>query len=271
MTTMYDAVRLDGEAPIGEWIERFHRDGFLVVQGLLPDELIATLKADLDARLGEAGQEGVKAELAYRMFETSPANLSLFDREPVVSFAEHLIGDDRPAFGAEHVHVVHNNSFRTRGGQGISNWHQDEPPYYVVTHGEPPTNVKLPVLLFTCNYYLTDVTAPEHGPTQFVPGSHLFGQAPPPGGLEGTAFEDRVVEAYGPAGTAVLFHCQVWHRGAPNQSDRVRYVTQVSYAHRTIGHRYFPFMNYVMPEHVYADANPRLKRLLGWVPPGPYG
>jgi hypothetical protein len=41
-------------------------------------------------------------------------------------------------------------------------------------------------------------------------------------------------------------------------------MTQVSYARRLIGHKYFPFMNYQMPEHVYAGANPRLKRLLGF-------
>ena len=144
----------------------------------------------------------------------SQANLSLFDREPIVTFAERLIGDDRPAYGADHVHVIHNNSFRTRPGQGISNWHQDEPPYYVVTDGEPPTNVKLPVLLFTCNYYLTDVTTLEQGPTQFVPGSHLFGAAPPDA-MDGTRWEDKVVNAYGGAGTAIMFSCQTWHQGCP--------------------------------------------------------
>lgn len=263
-------VRASEHPPIEEWIEQFHRYGYLVVEDVLPPDLVAQLKADLDRALGDDAQPEATAELHQRMFEISPANLSLFDREPIVTFAERLIGDDRPAFGADHVHVVHNNSFRTRKGQGISGWHQDEPPYYVVTHGEPPTNVKLPVLLFTCNYYLTDVTSLEHGPTQFLPGSHLFGAAPP-GSLEGTSWEPQVVNAFGKAGTALLFGCQTWHRGAPNRSDRTRYVTQVSYAHRTIGHRYYPFMNYVMPEHVYAQANPRLKRLLGWVPRGPYG
>jgi Phytanoyl-CoA dioxygenase (PhyH) len=261
---------LDGDPPIEDWIEQFHRDGFLVVQDVLPADLVKQLKADLDEQLGDENQPDVKAELWHRMFEISDANLRLFDRDPIASFAEHLIGDDRPAFGPDHVHVIHNNSFRTRKGQGISGWHQDEPPYYVVTGGEPPTNVRLPVLLFTCNYYLTDVTSLEHGPTQFVPGSHLFG-APPPATVEGSRWESSIVEAYGGAGTAVMFSCQTWHRGAPNQSDRTRYVTQVSYAHRTIGHRFWPFMNYVMPEHVYADANPRLRRLLGWVPHGPYG
>ena len=30
-------------------------------------------------------------------------------------------------------------------------------------------------------------------------------------------------------------------------------------------------MNYQMPEHVYQDADPRLKRLLGFLPHGAYG
>jgi ectoine hydroxylase-related dioxygenase (phytanoyl-CoA dioxygenase family) len=258
------------ESVLRDWMRQFDQNGFLVIPDVLPAELVAELRADLDHVLGDINLPQAKAELWHRMFESSRANLSLFDLEPVVTFAERVIGDDRPAFGADHVHVIHNNSFRTRPGQGISDWHQDEPAYYQVTDGKPPANVRLPVLLFTCNYYLTDVSAPEQGPTQFVPGSHLFG-ATPPKSLDGTPWADQVVEAYGRAGTAVLFTCQTWHRGAPNRSDRTRYVTQVSYAHRTIGHRYFPFMNYVMPEHVYAEASPRLKRLLGWVPRGPYG
>lgn len=57
------------------------------------------------------------AEIAIhpRMFEHSAANLSLFDIEPIVSFAEALIS---PA-----CHVVHNNSFISHtGGGGISGW-----------------------------------------------------------------------------------------------------------------------------------------------------
>ena len=46
------------------------------------------------------------------MFEVSRANLRLFELEPVVSFAEALI--DGPC------HVIHNNSFRTYPGGGIT-------------------------------------------------------------------------------------------------------------------------------------------------------
>lgn len=250
------------EEQIQEWVKAFHRDGYLVLPEVIPAELIPQLKADLDTALGDRNFEGQVIELHHRMFETSPANLSLFDMEPIVSFAEALI--DR------NCHVIHNNSFRTRRGMGIATWHQDDPAHYIVTHGEPPTNVHLPVLLFTANYYLTDVDDPAHGATEVIPRSHLFGASCPPS-MVGTKWEEQIVPCLGKAGTVVLFNNQVWHRGGPNQTDRTRYITQVSYARRLVGHKYYPFMNYQMPEHVYKDANPRLKRLLGFLPSGAYG
>ena len=68
-----------------------------------------------------------------------------------------------------------------------------------------------------------------------------------------------------------MFNNQVWHRGGPNASQRIRYITQITYGRRMIGHKYFPFMNYVMPEHLYADADPRKRRLMGFLDRGAYG
>jgi ectoine hydroxylase-related dioxygenase (phytanoyl-CoA dioxygenase family) len=249
----YLATQTVPDSQIQEWVETVHRDGYVFLQNVLPPEWVAELKADLERVLRDLEPGAIPV----RLFETSAANLRLFDLEPIVTFAETLVSKD--------CHVIHNNSFSTPpGSQGISQWHQDDAPHYLVTHGDPPTNVRLPVLLFTANYYLTDVWDPANGPTEFVPGSHLFGAGPP-------AVMDQVVNCLGPAGSAVIFNNQVWHRGTPNRSDRTRCITQVSYARRIIGHKYYPFMNYQMPEHVYADANPRLKRLLGFLPHGPYG
>ncbi len=252
------------EAPIEEWVERFHRDGYLFLENVLPPELCEQLKVDLDRALEEQGGDASGSiHLHHRMFEKSGANLSLFDLEPIVTFAERLIADT--------VHVIHNNSFKVYpGSQGISTWHQDDAPHYLVTHGEPPTNVRLPVLLFTANYYLTDVTAVENGPMQVIPRSHLIGQRCPPD-MTGTKWEERIVSNLGKAGSLIMFNNQVWHRGSPNSTDVTRYITQVSYARRLVGHKYHPFMNYQMPEEAYRDANPRLKRLLGFLPSGAYG
>ena len=246
---------------IDAWVDQFHRDGYLFLRNVLSPEHVAELRSDLD-RVLEDQPARARIHLHHRMFETSRANLRLFDLEPVVTFAEALI--------AEVCHVIHNNSFRSPVGGGISTWHQDDASHYLVTEGEPPTNIRLPVLIFTCNYYLTDVETVEHGPTQVIPGSHLFG-GDPPNPIEGTAHEDEVVSNLGPAGSVVMFNNQVWHQGGPNTSDRVRYITQISYARRIIGHKYAPFMNYTMPEHVYRDADPRLRQLLGFLPHGAYG
>lgn len=248
---------------IRAWVEQFHRDGYLFLENVLPPDWVAELKSDLQRALTERPdkQSGV-IELHPRMFEISAANRRLFDLEPIVSFAEALIAPD--------CHVIHNNSFITPPGKGITTWHQDDAAHYIVTHGEPPTNVRLPVLLFTANYYLTDVLSVDNGPTEVIPGSHLFG-ASPPGSMEGTRWESRIKPCLGKAGSVVMFNNQVWHRGGPNRSSVTRCMTQISYARRLVGHKYFPFMNYVMPEHVYAGATPRQRRLFGFLPTGPYG
>jgi ectoine hydroxylase-related dioxygenase (phytanoyl-CoA dioxygenase family) len=254
------------EEQIQEWVETFHRDGFLFLENVLPPEWCAQMRADLDWAL-EHNPNGLNIEtekirLAHRMFETSPTNLRLFDLEPIVSFAEALI--------APNCHVIHNNSFQSLPGGGIDSWHQDDAPHYLVTEGEPPKNVRLPVLFFTANYYLTDVDEIKYGGTEVIPGSHLFG-AVPPKVMEGTQWESRIRYNLGKAGSVVLFNNQVWHRGGTNRSERTRYITQTTFARRIIGHKYYPFMNYQMPEHVYQDADPRLKRLLGFLNRGAYG
>ena len=261
--TRYHAAIAADDAQIDAWVEQFHRDGVVFLPDVLPADWVAELKGDLEAALSEHNDNGVGViDLHHRMFERSTANLKLFDMEPIVTFAEKLV--------ASNCHVVHNNSFVTPLGKGITTWHQDDAPHYLVTHGEPPTNVRLPVLLFTANYYLTDVPTVEHGPTQYLPGSHLYGGSPPPV-MEGTQWEEKIVSCCGNAGSVVMFNNQVWHRGGPNLSNRPRAMTQVSYGRRMVNHFYYPFMNYQMPEHVYADANPRLKRLLGFLPSGAYG
>jgi ectoine hydroxylase-related dioxygenase (phytanoyl-CoA dioxygenase family) len=262
----YLAGQVVSQKQIQEWVETFHQQGFLFLQNVLPPEWCAQMRADLDWAL-QHNPNGLnivneKIRLAHRMFETSPTNLKLFDLEPIVSFAEALI--------APNCHVIHNNSFQSLPGGGIDSWHQDDAPHYLVTEGEPPKNVRLPVLFFTANYYLTDVDEIKYGGTEVIPGSHLFGTVPPKV-MEGTQWESQIHYNLGKAGSVVLFNNQVWHRGGTNRSERTRYITQTTFARRIIGHKYYPFMNYQMPEHIYQDANPRLKRLLGFLNRGAYG
>ena len=250
-------------------MEKFHKEGFLFLPQVLTNDHCQQLRSDLEWSLENnpnglnSGDTSSSMHLCHRMFEHSQANLNLFDLEPIISFAEALV--------EANCHVIHNNSFVTRPGGGITSWHQDDGLHYQVLDGKPPKNVHLPVLLFTANYYLTDVAEVENGGTEVVPSSHLFGERPPSGEIDSTPWVDKVHHNLGPAGSVVMFNNQVWHRGGPNRSSRTRYITQVTYARRLVGHKYYPFMNYVMPEHVYKNADDRLKRLLGFLNHGAYG
>ena len=264
-----------------ESIRKFHDDGFLVVPSVLDSQEIEQLKLDLDEKLKQ--KDRIKSrKIMKRMFETSNANLELFWKEPIVSFAEKLIADNgsmdvdsysKGIPSANQTHVIHNNSFKILPGQeglGQSGWHQDDTPHVVSLDGNPLTNIKLPVLAFTCLYYLTDLLSIENGPTQFIPGSHLFGKHCN-GNVSG--LENNIVSALGPAGTVVMFNNQVWHRGSKNQSDLTRVVTQVTYAKRLVGHKYSPFINYQLPQHIVnmVGSDARKRRLIGFLSGGAYG
>jgi hypothetical protein len=265
-----------------EWIESFHRDGFLIIHNVLPPEQCDSLRHDLDEAFEKAGcqqKHHPDRKFVKRMFEHSRHNLNLFALEPIVTFAEHLIGGaNGPEYGlhdgipnANVVHVIHNNSFTIPpGSDGLAQnkWHQDDTPHVLSLDGKPLTNIRLNVLAFTVNYYLTDVLSPENGPTQVIPGSHLFGKFCD-GDLSG--YDDRIHSCLGAKGTAVCFNNQVWHRGSRNTSSISRYITQITYAKRLVGHKYAPFMNYQMPSHCYEGVDQRLQQLLGFLPNGAYG
>ena len=77
------ANQVVSEEQIQEWVEQFHRDGFLFLQDVLPQDWCDQMRADLDWALKENpnGFNGVneRTALAHRMFETSETNLKLFD------------------------------------------------------------------------------------------------------------------------------------------------------------------------------------------------
>ncbi|MBW4617024.1 MAG: phytanoyl-CoA dioxygenase family protein [Desmonostoc vinosum HA7617-LM4] len=276
---------LTGKQPttelLNEWIEYFHTHGFIVIPNVLTPEQCELLRNDLDETLkkNEGKNYQKSKKIMKRMFEHSQQNLKLFNLEPIVTFAEFLIGGangtgysmDDGIPNANIIHVIHNNSFKIppeTDGLAKNAWHQDDTPHVISLDGKPLTNIRLNVLAFTVNYYLTDVLSQENGPTQVIPGSHLFGKLCD-GDISG--YEDRIYSCLATMGSAVCFNNQVWHRGSRNSSSITRYITQITYAKRLVGHKYAPFMNYQMPSHCYEEADERLKQLLGFLPSGAYG
>lgn len=283
MSSQYLTGQKPSEEQLNTWVDSFHTNGFLVINDVLTPEQCAFLRDDLDEawlKQQADNQHPSKSKVMIkRMFEHSQHNLDLFAMEPLVTFAECLIGDtngmgysNQEGFpNANVVHVIHNNSFTIppeHDGLAQNKWHQDDTPHVLSLDGNPLTNIRLNVLAFTVMYYLTDVFSVENGPTQVIPGSHLFGKFCD-GDISG--YEHQIHSCLGAMGSVVCFNNQVWHRGSRNSSSTTRYVTQVTYAKRLVGHKYAPFMNYQMPSHCYEGADEKLRQLLGFLPSGAYG
>lgn len=246
----------------------FQQNGCAVVGPLLDAAECTELRAKLDRIFENPGfreSHHVYSDfIATRLFELDRAFRDLLVREPFISLMEALLGGD--------CHLIANNAVRNRPGEAIDAFHADDFVWFPLPDEIPrfDPRMTIPTFLLNVQIMLSDCEADEFGPTQFVPGSHYSGRQPHDS--RNPRFEGR-----GPqsilcrAGTMYLQHSQVWHRGAPNTSNRTRYLLQYAMSKRFIAQRFYPFMNYHMPSHVLEGASDRMLRVLGKHNKGPYG
>jgi hypothetical protein len=253
-----------------EIVEQFHRDGYYFFGPILTPAEIAALQAAMERKHADPAlhddEEGdyIRGISLLRMFEYDCNFRDLVMREPIVSLVEAILGPD--------CHVMSQNALRNEPGQGVTSWHADDRVFFPLPDEVARHDPRIQVPCFVINVLiaLTDVDSMEYGPTQVVPGSHYSGRGP-------TAPENPEFEGKGPvsllskAGDAYMFHNQVWHRGAPNTSDRVRFLGGMTYSQRVIAQRFYPFIDYHMPDHVRAGVDERMLRLLGKHQKGAYG
>jgi ectoine hydroxylase-related dioxygenase (phytanoyl-CoA dioxygenase family) len=218
-------------------VEEFFREGCVLVPGILDAETVAALRAktdfyaaDPDTPARHKTYSGSTLVLRF-CHELDPLFAEVAARDSIVSLAAAAL-DTGAAFNAMNV-------IRNEPGQAISHWHIDDvlesPLPEAIARFD--SRIRMPVTWLTLQVPLSDIDSLEHGPTQFVPRSHYSGRRPP--GSESPEFEGR-----GPksmlcqAGDVYLFNHQCWHRGAPNVSDRTRYVMQLQYAQRWADRRF---------------------------------
>ena len=247
---------------LAKWVADYERDGFLILRNILSPDEVRQLRQDLIEAFDRQDNAGSDSDIIrHQMFLNGKIFEDLIDRAPAIDFLEAVLGPD--------CHVISMNAIYTRPGQGISTWHVDEAIHFPRPLGVPlDPRIPTPSFVVQLMHYLVDVDE-ELGPTQFVTGSHRSGRSPDPD----LTYEDQGVHSIiVNAGDICFQNGQTWHRGAPNQTnDRCRCVQQVSYARRFISQRFYPFVNYHMPEDLLARSSPRRQRLLGVHPRGPYG
>jgi ectoine hydroxylase-related dioxygenase (phytanoyl-CoA dioxygenase family) len=238
----------------------FARDGFALVRGVLSSDEVAELRQASDRILDDPelrrrARHGHPC-VGARLYEIDPLFARFTVHEAIHGLMEAILGGG--------FQVCGQNIIRNGPGVAISNFHVDDTVEFPLPEGVPrhDARIRMPVQWLTVQVALSDIDAEEHGPTQFVPGSHYSGRHP--NHLDTPAFEGRgPVSVLCRAGDIYLQNNQCWHRGAPNRSDRVRYVLQTQYAQRWTAARFHPPLRPELREAVLRGADARLRQALG--------
>ena len=247
------ALKTDGYAHLGPVL---HQDEVEVLREAV------VRKAEDPRILADPEGDHIRGISLMRMFEYDNAFRDLIVRDPFVSLAEAVLGDD--------CHVMAQNALIYGKGQG-GGWHVDDAlqfplPAEAESHDPECAPPCLVMQIFTP---LTDMDA-KAGCTQVVPGSHLSGRRPDAG--DSPSFQGQgPISLEAKAGEAYLFNNQIWHQGAKNQSTTPRVLGGVTYSRRFVAQRFYPFVDYQMPRHIWEGASTRLQRLLGRHEKGAYG
>jgi ectoine hydroxylase-related dioxygenase (phytanoyl-CoA dioxygenase family) len=221
-----------------EVVEEFFREGCVLIPNVLTMDEVNALRAKTDEYAATADPAGKHFSFAANAFvlrychELDPLFQAMMTHPPILKVAEAVLGPN-PKFNA--MNVIRNGQ-----GQAISHWHVDDVLEFPLPAEIPrfDARIRMPLLWMTVQVALSDIDRIEHGPTQFVPTSHYSGRKPS---------QNPEFEGHGPqsvfckAGDIYLTNHQCWHRGAPNLSERVRYIMQIQYAQAWADRRFKGF------------------------------
>lgn len=226
--------------------KQLDEEGYLVLPGLMGNELLANLRGRIDELFAEEGT-AAGAEFKQEPGAKRLANLvnkgRVFEEviltPQVLDAMGHVLG---PRFKLSSLNV---RSAEPYGDCGQP-WHADsgaiadEAGYWV------------------CNsvWMLDDFTS-ENGATHMVPGSHRWGRVPSPGLYDSLPGEQIVT---GKGGTVVVMNAHMWHGGTANRTGTSRRAMHVYYTRWDKPQQ--QYQKRLLSAEVQARLTPEARRIL---------
>ncbi len=254
-------VAVPNTTGVDEIVEIMMRDGGIIIENFLSDEILGTLRSDLGPILDDtphAAEDtflGKRTRRLSRLFSRSRAIAEVATHPLYLGSARAILCNPVHVWlGTDRTEMI--PDLRIGMAQAIQIWpgetaqplHRDDNVFLWrhPTHGRE-ARVQLMVAI-------TDFTA-ANGGTLVVPGSHLWDDERMPEKHEALPTEMK-------AGSALIFLGSTYHAGGTNQSDAPR--TGLTMALDAAHLRQEENMYLTLAPEVVASYPENIQRLLGW-------
>jgi ectoine hydroxylase-related dioxygenase (phytanoyl-CoA dioxygenase family) len=227
--------------------ERIESDGYVVLESVVPPELVRRLVETIDRVMDSLGTPfganaflGERTRRLFNLLARDPlfAEVPLFP--PALDVASSVLDDG--------LLLSSLTAISMHPGQDAQPFHCDDGSIPLPRPHVPLTCVAI--------WALTDFTL-DNGATRLVPGSHRWDRRPGKGEQP-----DGVVSAVMPAGSVLIYNGGVWHGGGPNRSDARRLGIVCNYCAGWVRHEENQLL--ALDRSVVAGFPPRLRRMVGY-------
>ena len=218
---------------------KFERDGFLVVEDVLPPSMVEDLIKAVD-RLAPGADCVGKDDLFLELIDWPKMFPKVWG---ILGWNIHLY----------HTHVIITPPLapEERKVEKRLHWHQDSGRVTLDIETIPAPRISVKVA-----YFLTDVSEKGRGNFSVIPGSHLKDEIEFPD--DGISDPEGAFEVRAPAGSAAIFDRRIWHVGGRNFSDITRKVVFLGYSYR-----WFRPRDDMTVSHYMDGCDPIRRQLLG--------
>lgn len=256
------APYLNGRSFADAWAE-YEAQGYVIFEKVMPGSEIERVRAALAPHLTKTGRndfEGFRSNRVYALLAKAPEVFSDMITHPLaLAFAERELGQSCLISGLLAINL--------HPGETVQDWHCDDSQIAV-----PRPRKALGVSTF----WAIDETTDQNGATEFIPGSHLWGddEIPRIGEREGffdpskgTTDQDPqpradAVKATMPAGSLLIAKGTLYHRGGANHSDKARLIVTPQYCPGWA--RQLENMILAVPKETAAKLPQRTRELMGY-------
>jgi ectoine hydroxylase-related dioxygenase (phytanoyl-CoA dioxygenase family) len=238
-------------------VEALQRDGFVVLENVIPTAALAPLRRQLAPYLqgrypGRNDFEGRHSERVYALLAKAPAVAALVEHPRVLALVDAVL--------PPHYLLSALLAIQVHPGETPQAFHVDD------AAGGFPLAAPRPPMGVSAIWALDDFTA-TNGATEIAPGSHRWA-AMADGSPDRARAGREAVKVLMPAGSVLVFLGNVLHRGGANSASRSRLAVTPQYCAPWM--RQIESMLLAVPPATAARYSKRIRELLGYsiVAPG---